>query len=107
MTDGTHVTVGQLALALTPYAQVTDLAVNTALILPACLARPTVLVRTPYSACSARPTVPARHALQCLLGTPYSAFGTPYSAYSARSTVPARHALQCLLGTPKVPARHS
>ena len=30
MTDGTHVTAGQLALALTPYAQVTDLAVNTA-----------------------------------------------------------------------------
>ena len=29
VTDGTHVT-GQLALALTPYAQVTDLAVNTA-----------------------------------------------------------------------------
>ena len=29
-TDGTHVTAGQLALALTPYAQVTDLAVNTA-----------------------------------------------------------------------------
>ena len=28
-TDGTHVTAGQLALALT-YAQVTDLAVNTA-----------------------------------------------------------------------------
>ena len=28
-TDGTH-TAGQLALALTPYAQVTDLAVNTA-----------------------------------------------------------------------------
>ena len=28
--DGTHVTAGQLALALTPYAQVTDLAVNTA-----------------------------------------------------------------------------
>ena len=31
MTDGTHVTAGQLALALTPYAQVTDLAVNTAI----------------------------------------------------------------------------
>ena len=30
VTDGTHVTTGQLALALTPYAQVTDLAVNTA-----------------------------------------------------------------------------
>ena len=30
MTDGTHVTARQLALALTPYAQVTDLAVNTA-----------------------------------------------------------------------------
>ena len=30
MTDGTHVTAGQLALALTPYAQVTDLTVNTA-----------------------------------------------------------------------------
>ena len=30
MTDGTHVAAGQLALALTPYAQVTDLAVNTA-----------------------------------------------------------------------------
>ena len=30
VTDGTHVTAGQLALALTPYAQVTDLAVNTA-----------------------------------------------------------------------------
>ena len=30
MTDGTRVTAGQLALALTPYAQVTDLAVNTA-----------------------------------------------------------------------------
>ena len=30
MTDGTHVTAGQLALTLTPYAQVTDLAVNTA-----------------------------------------------------------------------------
>ena len=28
MTDGTHVTAGQLALALTPYAQVTDLALN-------------------------------------------------------------------------------
>ena len=28
--SGTHVTAGQLALALTPYAQVTDLAVNTA-----------------------------------------------------------------------------
>ena len=27
---GTHVTAGQLALALTPYAQVTDLAANTA-----------------------------------------------------------------------------
>ena len=26
VTDGTHVTAGQLALALTPYAQVTDLA---------------------------------------------------------------------------------
>ena len=30
MTNGTHVTAGQLALALTPYAQVSDLAVNTA-----------------------------------------------------------------------------
>ena len=30
VTDGTHVTAGQLALALTPYAQVTDLAVHTA-----------------------------------------------------------------------------
>ena len=30
VTDGTHVTAGRLALALTPYAQVTDLAVNTA-----------------------------------------------------------------------------
>ena len=30
VTDGTHVAAGQLALALTPYAQVTDLAVNTA-----------------------------------------------------------------------------
>ena len=30
VTDGTHVTAGQLALAPTPYAQVTDLAVNTA-----------------------------------------------------------------------------
>ena len=30
VTDGAHVTAGQLALALTPYAQVTDLAVNTA-----------------------------------------------------------------------------
>ena len=30
VTDGTHVTAGQLALALTPYTQVTDLAVNTA-----------------------------------------------------------------------------
>ena len=30
VTDGTHVTAGQLALALRPYAQVTDLAVNTA-----------------------------------------------------------------------------
>ena len=30
VTDGTHVTAGQLALALTLYAQVTDLAVNTA-----------------------------------------------------------------------------
>ena len=30
VTDGTHVTAGQLALALTPYAQATDLAVNTA-----------------------------------------------------------------------------
>ena len=30
VTDGTHVTAGQLALALMPYAQVTDLAVNTA-----------------------------------------------------------------------------
>ena len=30
VTDGTHVTAGQLSLALTPYAQVTDLAVNTA-----------------------------------------------------------------------------
>ena len=30
VTDGTHVTAGQLGLALTPYAQVTDLAVNTA-----------------------------------------------------------------------------
>ena len=30
VTDGTHVTAGQLALALTPYAQVTGLAVNTA-----------------------------------------------------------------------------
>ena len=30
VTDGTHITAGQLALALTPYAQVTDLAVNTA-----------------------------------------------------------------------------
>ena len=29
VTDGTHITAGQLALALTPYAQV-DLAVNTA-----------------------------------------------------------------------------
>ena len=29
VTDGTHVAAGQLALALTPYAQVTDLAVNT------------------------------------------------------------------------------
>ena len=29
-TEGTHVTAGQLALALTPYAQVADLAVNTA-----------------------------------------------------------------------------
>ena len=28
VTDGTHVTAGQLALALTPYAQVTDLAVT-------------------------------------------------------------------------------
>ena len=38
------------------------------------------LLGTSYSACSARPTVPARHILQCLLGT---------STY------------QCLLGTPK------
>ena len=30
VTDGTHVTAGQLALALTPYVQVTELAVNTA-----------------------------------------------------------------------------
>ena len=30
VTDGTHVTAGQLALALAPYAQVTDLAVNAA-----------------------------------------------------------------------------
>ena len=30
VTDGTRVTAGQLALALTPYAQVADLAVNTA-----------------------------------------------------------------------------
>ena len=30
VTDGTHVTAGQLALALTPYAQAADLAVNTA-----------------------------------------------------------------------------
>ena len=30
VTDSTHVAAGQLALALTPYAQVTDLAVNTA-----------------------------------------------------------------------------
>ena len=30
VTDGTRITAGQLALALTPYAQVTDLAVNTA-----------------------------------------------------------------------------
>ena len=30
VTDGTHVTAGQLALALTPYAQVTGQAVNTA-----------------------------------------------------------------------------
>ena len=30
VTDGTHVAAGQLALALTPYAQVADLAVNTA-----------------------------------------------------------------------------
>ena len=30
VTDGTHVTAGQLALALTPYAQATDLAANTA-----------------------------------------------------------------------------
>ena len=30
VTDGTHVTAGQLALALTPYAQVSDVAVNTA-----------------------------------------------------------------------------
>ena len=30
VTDGTRVAAGQLALALTPYAQVTDLAVNTA-----------------------------------------------------------------------------
>ena len=30
VTDGTHVTAGQLALALTPYAHVADLAVNTA-----------------------------------------------------------------------------
>ena len=30
VTDGTHVTAGQLALALRPYAQVTELAVNTA-----------------------------------------------------------------------------
>ena len=30
VTEGTHVTAGQLALALTPYAQVADLAVNTA-----------------------------------------------------------------------------
>ena len=30
VTDGTRVTAGQLALALTPYAQVTDLAVNRA-----------------------------------------------------------------------------
>ena len=29
VTDGTHATAGQLALALTPYAQVTDVAVNT------------------------------------------------------------------------------
>ena len=29
VTDGTHVTAGQLALALTPYAQVTDLAATT------------------------------------------------------------------------------
>ena len=29
--NDTHVTAGQLALALTPYAQVADLAVNTAL----------------------------------------------------------------------------
>ena len=31
VTDGTHVTAGQLALALTPYAQVTDLAANAAI----------------------------------------------------------------------------
>ena len=30
VTEGTHVTAGQLALALTPYAQVADLPVNTA-----------------------------------------------------------------------------
>ena len=30
VTEGTHVTAGQLALALTLYAQVADLAVNTA-----------------------------------------------------------------------------
>ena len=30
VTDGTRVTAGQRALALTPYAQVADLAVNTA-----------------------------------------------------------------------------
>ena len=30
VTDGAHVTAGQLALALTPYAQVADLAVNEA-----------------------------------------------------------------------------
>ena len=30
VTEGTHAAAGQLALALTPYAQVADLAVNTA-----------------------------------------------------------------------------
>ena len=60
---------------------------------------PTCLLGAPYSACSARPTVSARHALQCLLGTPkvparhalQCQLGTPYSACSARPTVPARH----------------
>ena len=46
------------------------------------------LLGTSYSACSARPTVPARHVLQCLLGTSYSACSALLSACSALPTRP-------------------